>query len=446
MLELTGVKVLVLGLGITGRSAANFCAERGARVTAADERAADDVRDLDDLDPRVATQLGRAFPDCSAFELVVPSPGVPPERYRDGAQRVWGDLELAYRALAVPLVAVTGTNGKSTTTLLIESMLCAAGLRARAAGNLGEPALGLVGQALDVAVLEASSFQLESIESFRPRVSVLLNLTPDHLDRHDGFEQYAAAKARILSNQGPDDFAVLNFDDPSVRKLAGETRARVLPVQSQGPLEVGAWFDTGAIVTCDGVAAPVRVPLDGLPLQGPHNRENIAAALLAVGALGADVAKAASALVHFRGLRHRTEHVARVDGVNFVNDSKATNPGAALRALYGLSGPVIWIAGGADKNLDFGELAAAAADRVRTAVLIGETADKLEAALAGRVDVRRAPNLGEAVRCAADLARPGDVVLLSPACASFDQFENYEARGECFCSAVADLDAGRASR
>jgi UDP-N-acetylmuramoylalanine--D-glutamate ligase len=446
MCELEGQRILVLGLGVSGRSAADFCAARGARVLAADERPAEAMEGLAELDTRVERQLGRSFPDPADFDLVVPSPGVPRERYRDRARRVWGDVELLYRALAVPIVAITGTNGKSTTTLLVEAMLRAAGLRACAAGNLGAPALGLVGQALDLAVLEVSSFQLETIETFRPRVAVILNITPDHLDRHGSFEAYAAAKARILAHQQPEDAAVLNFDDPAVRALADGAHARVLPFRTAGPLERGAWLDAGAIALRLGESPPVRLATDGLRLPGPHNRENAVAALAAAAAAGAEPEKAIAGLAGFAGLPHRAEEVGRVCGVTFVDDSKATNPGAALRSLLGFPSPLVWIAGGRDKGLDFRELAEAAGERVRAAVLIGEAAAALERALAGRVDLHRAASLEEAVRCAAGLAAAGDVVLLSPACASHDQFRSFEERGERFRAAVAELAREEASR
>jgi len=439
MKDLADRRVLVLGLGVSGVSAANFCAERGARVVAADERPARALSGLSDLDARVERVLGRAFPDPADFDLVVPSPGVPRERYADRARRAWGDVELLYRVLAVPILAVTGTNGKSTTTRLAESMLRAAGLRTRAAGNVGAPALGLVGEALDWAVLEVSSFQLETTEEFRPRVAVILNLTPDHLDRHGSFEAYRDAKARILARQEADDVAVLNFDDPAVRDLADACRARVLPFRTAGALSHGAWLDGSCIVIRDGDGPAVRLPLDGLRLSGLHNRENAVAALAAVAAAGADPSKAILALDGFVGLPHRVEEVGRAGGALFVNDSKATNPGAAVQSLRSFPASVIWIAGGRDKGLDFAELAAVAAARVRAAVLIGEATGKLEAALAGRVDVLAAASIEEAVQRAAGLARRGDVVLLSPACASQDQFRDFEERGDRFRVAVAAL-------
>jgi UDP-N-acetylmuramoylalanine--D-glutamate ligase len=443
MRELADSRVLVLGLGLSGRSSARFCAERGAHVVAADERPATELTDLDEIGPDVELRVGEAFPDAADFDLVVPSPGVPPDRYRARAKRVWGDIELAGRALAIPLVAVTGTNGKSTTTHLIAHALHAAGLRVAAAGNVGEPALGLVGQPLDAAVLEVSSFQLDTTESFRPRVAVILNLSPDHLDRHGSFEAYRDAKARILANQTPEDTAVLSADDPEVWSLATAAQARVLPFSTRGPLPHGAWLDAGAVVLREPRRDPQRVPLPELRLLGEHNRENALAALAAAWAVGADPVPAAAALARFPGLPHRMEEVGRKAGVAYVNDSKATNPAAALRALAAAGGPVVWIAGGRDKGLDYGELADAAAARVRAALLVGEAAGKLEAALAGRVRTRTAASLEDAVREAARLAEPGDVVLLAPACASQDMFRDFEERGECFRAAVHSLEEGR---
>jgi UDP-N-acetylmuramoylalanine--D-glutamate ligase len=439
MLALAGQRVLVLGLGVSGVSAARFCHQRGARVLAADERPAEVIRGLAGLPREIEIQVGAPFPDPAGFDLVVPSPGVARERWAKRAARAWGDLELCFRALDAPVVAITGTNGKSTTTLLIESLLRAAGSRARAAGNLGTPALELVGEPLDFAVLEVSSFQLEAVEAFRPRVAVVLNVTPDHLDRHGSFEGYLAAKARLLEQQEPGDTAVLNFDDPAVRGLASRTRARVLPFRTRGPLEHGAFWEAGCVVFAEPDGARERFSLSALRLPGVHNRENAVAALAAVVAAGAPARRAIQAFASFEGLPHRMQSVARAGGVEWVNDSKATNPGAALRSLASYDTPLVWIAGGRDKGLDFRELADAAPGRVRAALLIGEAAGKLETALAGRVPVHDVGTLERAVALAGQLAQPGDVVLLAPACASFDQFRSFEDRGERFCAAVAAL-------
>jgi UDP-N-acetylmuramoylalanine--D-glutamate ligase len=441
MRELESSRVLVLGLGNSGRSAANFCAARGANVVAADERPAAEIGFLDAIDGAVELSLGCTFPDPGAFDLVVPSPGVPEKRYRGRARCVWGDVELAYRALSIPIIAITGTNGKSTTALLTEAMLRAAGFRARAAGNLGPPALELVGAALDFAVLEVSSFQLATVDSFRPAVSVVLNITPDHLDRHGSLEDYVRAKARIVANQESEDVAVLNFDDSLVRELAHETKARIYPFRYSGPAPGGAWLDSNSAVLSDGSGETKRVSLEGMRLAGSHNRENVLAALAAVGAVGADLERAGEALAVFAGLPHRSQVVAQFGGVTYIDDSKATNTGAAMRSLAAFAEAVVWIAGGRDKGLDFAELADVAASRARAAVLIGEAAAKLERALDGRIEVRTTSSVEDAVRIATELAGGRGVVLLAPACASFDQFRDFAERGERFQQAVRALVA-----
>jgi UDP-N-acetylmuramoylalanine--D-glutamate ligase len=438
-------RVLVLGLGVSGRSAANFCAARGARVTAADERSAQELTGLDELRADIEIAAGQAFPDPREFDLVIPSPGVPPERYTRALEtetEVWGDIELASRFLEVPIAAVTGTNGKTTTVSLIETMLCGAGLRARAAGNVGSPALSLVGEALDVAVLEVSSFQLETCREFHPRVAAILNLTPDHLDRHGDFARYREAKRRILLNQQPDDIAVLNANDPAMPCLAKSVRGRTLWFGGHQPASAGVALDGGALLLRQGDTTR-RFPLDHFALAGEHNRENLAAALAVTTALGADPDKALAAARDFRGLPHRCEIVASRDGVSWINDSKATNPGAALRSLGGFDSPIIWIAGGRGKGLDFGPLADVAARRARRVLLIGESAAQLELLLRERVPTERCASLEEAVKEAKREARPGDIVLLAPACASFDQFASFEERGDCFRTAVGQLPATR---
>ena len=439
MEELRGSSVLVLGLGLSGKSAAAFCAARGAsRVVAADERPREDLGDLGALEGQVELCTGGALPDPAAFDLVVPSPGVAPARYAARARRIWGDLELAARALSVPIVAITGTNGKSTTTRLVETMARAAGLRAEAAGNIGAPALGLVGQPLDVAIFEVSSFQLETTETFRPHVAAVLNVTPDHLDRHGSFEAYAAAKARLLEHQRPEDTAVLAADDPVVVAMAEKARARVWRFSLRPGAGCEASCDAGAALLRAGEVS-ARISLDGLRLRGRHNLENVLAALLCVAGLGVDPVRAARGLAAFEGLPHRMELVRRRAGVSFVNDSKGTNVGAAMRSLESFSEPIVWIGGGKDKGLDFSPLAPLAERRMRAAVLIGEAAQKLATALDRHTRVYTEPSLAAAVERAALVARPGDVVLLSPACASFDQFRSYEDRGERFRAAVNAL-------
>ncbi len=437
--ELADQRVLVLGLGRSGQSAAAFCAARGARVVVADERPAEALGEIA-LPTGVERAIGVPFPASRDFDLVVPSPGVPPQRYREGAARVWGDVELAGRALSVPIVAVTGTNGKSTTTLLVEAMLRSAGFRAKAAGNLGTPALALVGLPLDVAVLEVSSFQLETIDAFAPHVAVLLNVTPDHLDRHGSFEAYAAAKARIFENQTEDDFAVVNAGDPTAARLAAAGAARRLDFGGQGPHARGAWLDAGtALLRTSPDDVPLRLALDGVTLLGAHNRENLLAALCAAAAAGAEPEKAFRAAHDFAGLPHRSQSVARIAGVHWVDDSKATNPSAALRSVEGFGSNLVWIGGGRAKGLDLAPLAEGLRPRLRAAILLGEAADALAEALGTGVACERAATMQEAVARAHALAQPGDVVLLSPGCSSLDQFASFEDRGEQFQRAVRAL-------
>lgn len=438
--------MLVLGLGISGRSAACFLAERGARVVAADERPAASLTELDDLPSSIELRLGEPLPSPSGFDLVVPSPGIPVSRWHEARAKAAGDIELTGRHLQVPFAAVTGTNGKSTTVALLEAMLRAAGLRTRAAGNLGLPALSLVGEPLDAAVLEVSSFQLEATSTFRPRVAAVLNVSPDHLDWHGDLEAYVAAKRRLLANQTPDDFAVLNVDDPIVRTFEAGARARIVRVSTRcAPEPAGsarqAWIDGTTAVLREGGSVK-RVSLEGLRLAGRHNLENVLVALTCAWCLGADVDAAATALASFQGLRHRCEIVARKDGITWVNDSKATNVGAAAKALAGFADPVVWIAGGKGKGADFQQLADVARAHAKRALLIGEDAPALAEALREAVPCERVETLERAVARAREIAKPLDVVLLAPACASFDQFRNFEHRGEVFVDLVSRVVEG----
>jgi UDP-N-acetylmuramoylalanine--D-glutamate ligase len=435
MQDVTGQRVLVLGLGRSGRSAAQFLAARGAEVVAADERASETIDGLEALRGQVELRLGEPFPDPAAFDLVVPSPGVPAARFAS-ARCALGDVEIAFRSLTVPVVAITGTNGKTTTTELCTRMLVAAGLRAEAAGNIGRPALELVGRPLDVAVLEVSSFQLEAVDEFRPRAAVILNVTPDHLDRHGDFAGYVAAKARIVARQRGDDVAIACADDAAARGIAARSGGRAWLFSARNAVERGAFWDAGCAVLRDG-AETQRVALDALAgAESAPPLDDVLAALLACRAVGADVAKAATALLGFTPPPHRREVVASFGGVAFVNDSKATNPDAARLALESARGPVVWIAGGRNKGVDLRPLADLAATRARAVVLIGEATEAIETAIAGRLPLRRAQSIEDAVAIAGEVARTGDVVLLSPACASFDQFRNYEERGVRFRDAV----------
>ncbi|MCL4685542.1 UDP-N-acetylmuramoyl-L-alanine--D-glutamate ligase [Myxococcota bacterium] len=440
-----GQRVLVLGLGRSGRSTACWLANQGARVVVADESpAAPREPDAALRQAGIELRTGVPFPDPADFDLVVPSPGVPRARWADRARRAIGDIELAWRALAVPVVAITGTNGKTTTTALAVQLLGAAGLRAEAAGNIGRPALELVGRPLDVAVLEVSSFQMEAVESFRPRIAVILNLAPDHLDRHGSVAAYSDAKAQLFVRQGAGDTAIGNADDPAAAAIAARSGGRHWWFRTRGPVAAGAWWDAGQAVLRDagtgpsGAGAPLRIPLDALAAAGAAAPpvDDVLAALLICRALGADVTKAAEGLIDFTPPPHRREPVAKHDGVTWIDDSKATNPAAAALALAAVPERAVWLAGGRGKGLDLIPLADVATARVRTCIFFGEEADALTAAIAGRIPVQRVADLEAAVALAGRLAQRGDTVLLSPACASFDQFRNYEERGERFRAAV----------
>lgn len=449
-MELAGREVLVLGLGVSGRSAADHCVRRGARVVVADERPEDGIPEARSLPAGVVGHFGKPFPDLARFDLVVPSPGVPLERYAGRARRAWGDIELCAQALEIPIVAVTGTNGKSTVVRLIEALARAAGLRAEAAGNIGTPALELVGKPLDLAVLEISSFQLESVETFRPRTAVFLNISPDHYDRHVDMAGYLAAKTRLFARQGAGDHAVLNGDDSLVRAVATPAGVERLAFfrSKQGANAASeteragrAWLDGDRIEIRRGGRA-TSIDLTDAPHLA-QQKENVAAALLALASLAddlaIDLARAAEALPRFTGLPHRCVRVAERGGVAWYDDSKATNLGAAARALETMTPPIVWIAGGKHKGADLAPLAESARGRVRVALLIGQAAPELERALAGTVPCERVGELSRAVARAAELAKPGDSVLLAPACSSFDQFENFEDRGRQFAAAVRGL-------
>ena len=445
--ELAGRDVLVLGFGVSGRSAADYCVRRGARVVVADERPQDQIPEAARLPVGTLGHFGKPFPDLARFDLVIPSPGIPAARYAGKARVAWGDIELCAQTLEIPIVAVTGTNGKSTVVRLIEALARAAGLRAEAAGNIGIPALELVGKPLDLAVLEISSFQLESVDTFRPKTSVFLNITPDHYDRHADMAGYFAAKARIFARQGEGDHVILNGDDAIVAAAVtpdGVERLEFFRDEANAAASRAAgraWIAGDRIEIRRGRRTH-SISLAGSP-QLAQQKENVMAALLALASLedelGLDLARAAEALSCFEGLPHRCVRVAERGGVAWYDDSKATNLGAAARALETMKPPIVWIAGGKHKGADLGPLAESARGRVRVALLIGDAAPELARALAGKVPFERVGELAKAVVRAAEVALPGDSVLLAPACSSFDQFENFEDRGRQFVAAVQRL-------
>ncbi|HKC12273.1 MAG TPA: UDP-N-acetylmuramoyl-L-alanine--D-glutamate ligase, partial [Vicinamibacteria bacterium] len=402
----------------------------------------------------VRLELGGHHPQTFAGAAqVVVSPGVPWEAPALEAARAAGvpviaEVELAFRHLRGRLAAVTGTKGKSTTTAALGAMLKESGGDVRVGGNIGEALIGLVeaSTAETLFAVEVSSFQLEGVDRFRPRVAVFLNISPDHLDRHPSFEAYAAAKARIFANQTAEDWAVVNAEDQAALGLAQKGQARVLPFYprdepaSAGPKDAAFFSGGEARFACDGVTETL-FPLSAVRLRGAHLQADLLAAAAAARLLGAAPEAITRAVAGFRGLEHVLEPVATVRGVDFFNDSKATNVDAARRSLEAFSGPVLLILGGRYKGGDFAELAPGLKQRGRWVLAIGEARERIVSALGGTVPVARCASLGEAVERAFSAARPGDTVLLAPACSSFDMFTDYADRGRKFKEEVGRLAA-----
>jgi UDP-N-acetylmuramoylalanine--D-glutamate ligase len=444
-MELTGKKFLVIGLARTGTECARFLVKRGAQVVVSDLRPeaelAEPLQSLAGLPVRFL--YGAEKPGwLDAVDYVIPSPGVAAANplIREARTRqipVLSEIELAYRFFGAPLVAITGTNGKSTTTTLIGEMMKASGRKVFVGGNLGTPVIAAVSEEWDWGVLEISSFQLEWIEEFAPRVAVLLNVTEDHLDRYASFADYRRAKERIFAAQSVGDFAVLNRDDPGVWALRERVKAQVASFGFAESSE-GVFAKGDALVWRDRANEAI-FPLARVKIKGVHNVENMMAAIAAAKLAGLDGEPIQEILETFPGLEHRLEFVRERNGVTYYNDSKGTNVGAVVKSLAGFSAPVILIAGGVDKGGDYGPLEEGIKRTVRRLVLFGAAKNVIAAALGHLTETVMVENLAEAVRESAAAARSGDVVLLSPACSSFDQFRNYAERGKLFKSLVGSL-------
>jgi UDP-N-acetylmuramoylalanine--D-glutamate ligase len=446
-LDLRGKKVLVVGAGRSGLAAAKLCAARGAQVTLTDKRDAQSLSAaLAGLSPEVARELGGHRRETFlTAELIVLSPGVPeiPElaAARAAGVAITGEMELASRFVAGTVIAITGTNGKSTTTTLTGDMMRATGRPTFVGGNLGDPLADAVGTPAagesGVCVVEASSFQLETVDTFHPRVAVLLNITADHLDRYPDLAGYAAAKARVFAAQTAADHAVVNLDDPLAVAASNGIQSRRIGFSVTRPLTEGGWIEPGALAVRLPGAPVESYPKAPPGLVGRHNQANALAALLASRLGGATIDEAHAALMAFRPLAHRMELVAESDRIAYYDDSKGTNVGAVVAALEGFPRPVVLIAGGRDKGGDYAPLATALKTVGRAAVLIGEAAEKIEGALRDLLPVARATSMEDAVETARTLAQPGDAVVLSPACSSFDMFRDYAHRAAVFRTAVA---------
>jgi UDP-N-acetylmuramoylalanine--D-glutamate ligase len=448
-IDLRGKRVLVVGLARTGVATSLFCAARGARVTATDSRAESEIGEVIAKlkDAGVALELGchreETFLDQ---DLIIPSPGVPADAAHLRAARakgatIWSEIELAYRFMKGRLIGITGSNGKTTTTSLIEHILETAGMQTILAGNIGTPLIGCVDAMKDdtCTVIELSSFQLELIDTFRPNIGVFLNLTPDHLDRHHTFEAYGAAKARLFENQTGEDAAILNADDVATTPYA-PSLPRVYWFSRKQRVAQGAYVRGEEIAFRQDGAEETLLKLADIPLAGGHNVENVLAAAAAARLAGASAAAIAKGVRTFAGVEHRLEFVAEVAGVRYYNDSKATNVDATLKALDAFPGRILVILGGKDKGSDYTLLQKPLREKAILALLIGSAAEKIEKQISGSVALERAETLERAVETASHAAQRGDVVLLAPACASFDQFQNYEHRGRVFKDLVKQLE------
>lgn len=448
-IDLKGKRVLVVGLARTGVAVSLFAAIEGAVVTATDEKPESTLAETPAKlrTAGVALELNGHRPETFlSQDLIVVSPGVPSnlpalEAARAAKIPVWSEIELAWRLLKGKLIAITGSNGKTTTTALLGHIFKTAGAPTLVGGNIGIPLISLVDYSTDasVTVAEVSSFQLERIVAFRPDIGVLLNLSPDHLDRHESFADYIAAKMRLFENQRSGDLAVLNADDPEVSRRTPQHQ-RVFWFSRQKRLVAGAFLrDDKVVFRIDG-SETVLARRDEIPLLGDHNLENVLAACATAYVAGVAPAAIAVGVRTFTGVEHRLEFVAEAGSVRFYNDSKATNVDAALKAVESFRGPLIVILGGTDKGSPYTPLREPLRQRARLAILIGAAAEKIAADLGDAVPLMHAGTLDNAVQMAIERARPGDTVLLAPACSSFDQFDNYEHRGRVFKELVAMLE------
>src|SRR6202142_4251630 len=453
LMELNGKRVLVVGLGKSGVASALFLKNHGARVTVSDNKSGDELRNEIPvlLDHGITVETGghgeRTF---RGQDLIVVSPGVPVDapllvQARSLGEAVIGEIELAAQFLPGPIVAITGSNGKTTTTTLTGEIMTAAGFPALVGGNIGTPAISLAERAKPetVIVLELSSCPLETIQTLRPKVAVVLNVTPDHLDRHRTFEAYVDAKARIFENQRGDDFAVLNEDDPACVAMAARTRAQGFWFSRQKEVKLGAWVREGDILFRDGRGQREIMLVSEIPLKGAHNLENVLAAVCAGVLMGCAPEKIRQAVREFKAVEHRLEFVATIRGVDYYNDSKATNVDATIKALESFPANIHLILGGKDKDSDYTQLNALLRARVKAVYTIGAAAAKIESQIVsaknGGPELVHAETLENAVRKASAVAQSGDVVLRAPACASFDQFKSYEHRGKVFKDFVRSL-------
>jgi UDP-N-acetylmuramoylalanine--D-glutamate ligase len=453
--EMRGKRVVVVGMAATGMAAATFLRQQGAAVTVSEIKTEHELADRPEQlrSLGVAVEMGRQSPQTfNSGDLIVVSPGVdsatlPLEQARTRGIPIVSEVELASWFLTPPLIAITGTNGKSTTTALIGHILSAWGKKVFVGGNIGTPLTEYLLRHADAdyIVAEISSFQLEAIATFRPWIALLLNVGEDHLARHPTLAAYAAAKARIFLNQGTRDWAVLNNDDRTVRTIIPQIKAQLLLFSraiKKG--EAGVWFEGPGFVVYSKEGKEERFPLERIQIKGMHNVENIMAAVGAAKLCGVPQEILRHALESFAGLEHRLELVGEWRGIGVYNDSKATNVASALTALQSLAGPIILLAGGRDKGGSYAPLQGIIKERVKALILMGEAKEKMRAAFQDLLPVYLVAGMEQGVRLAWNIAKKGEVILLSPACSSFDMFHDYEDRGRTFKEIVRRVagDAG----
>ncbi len=449
-MDLQNKRVLVVGLGKSGVASALFLKAHGARVTVSDTKPPDQLKDEIPilLDHGIAVETGghgeRTF---QGQDLIVVSPGVPVDapplvQARALGEKVIGEIELAAQAFPGSIIGITGSNGKTTTTTLAGEIVVGGGVPTVVGGNIGTPAISLVeGSTRDtVAVLEISSFQLETIQTLRCHIAVVLNVTPDHLDRHHTFAAYTDAKARIFENQHGDDFAVLNADDRTCVEMASRTKAQIVWFSRKKEVQQGAYVADGRILYRDARGQREILLVSEISLKGAHNVENVLAAVCIGILMGCQPEQIRKAVREFRAVEHRLQHVATIRGVEYYNDSKATNVDATIKAIESFPANIHLILGGKDKGSDYSVLNDLLRARVKRVYTIGSAAAKIESQIKGSTEIVHSETLENAVKRAAEAAQPGDVVLLAPACASFDQFRSYEHRGRVFKEVVSGIE------
>lgn len=447
-MELKGKKVLVVGLGSTGEALCRFLLHHGARVKVSEKKKTEDLGQKISLWEQKGVTVETGNHEQKSFtkaDLIVPSPGVPWIPELEAAKihgvKIISEIELAYRFLKGKIVGITGTNGKSSTATLTHKILKAGGFPAYLAGNIGTPLISFVEDSSDehIYVVEISSFQLKHVEQFRASISVYLNITPDHLDWHLSFDDYHSAKKKLVISQKENDISILNRDDPRVWAFRKKVKSRVYAFSRKGRVSPGCFLQGDWIVISNSKEEKL-IRTSEIPLMGIHNQENIMASALVGHILGLSLSMIKEPIQDFQGLEHRLEKVRTVNGVDFYNDSKATNVDASFKSIQSFSRKIILILGGRDKGGDFRRLRDPIKEKVKKVILLGEAKEKIRTALNNSAPMENVSSLKDAVQAGYSEATPGEVVLLAPACTSFDMFRNFEERGKAFKHEVSVLE------